>query len=300
MDASPVFMNLIKNIEESQLNYSMSRTPFSATISLRCSFLKRFAEGSQMSSVRKMASRTDLQLEEHVKQIEAEKIELQAEVENLRITFEHDQKKAMEELIYLKEVYEKEKERSNDFESKISEFREEVLKLKSEKKKLNINLKIEKEDCDALRLRNVGLEEENKASEKVIQDRNAAFERKQAEVLKVSDEKEALKKAIIEIDAELKDLKHKELRQSKCLFECETCDFRVENYNLLKRHKLENHSHHTGCQYENCGNFEHYNCFYCDVRIISVDNLEDHYMTCQNEFAVMIEPPVTNQEVDKY
>ena len=92
--------------------------------------------------------------------------------------------------------------------------------------------------------------------------------------------------------------KSKELRQSKCLFECETCDFRVENYNLLKRHKLENHSHHTGCQYENCGNFEHYNCFYCDVRIISVDNLEDHYMTCQNEFAVMIEPPVTNQEVD--
>ena len=108
-------MNLVKSTEESQLNYSMSRAPFSATISLKCSFFKMFAEGSQMSSVWKMASRTDLLLEEHAKQMEAEKIELQAEVEKLRNTFENDQKKTMKELINLKEVYQR-KERKHDFE----------------------------------------------------------------------------------------------------------------------------------------------------------------------------------------
>ena len=119
---------------------------------------------------------------------------------------------------------------------------------------------------------------------------------KQTELLNVSDEKKALKKAIIEIDAELKDLKFQQLKQSKCLFECKTCDFKGENYDLLKRHNLQNHSHHKGCQYENYENFEPYNCFYCERRIISLDNLEDHYMTCQNEFGVMIEPPDTYQE----
>ena len=128
-----------------------------------------------MGSARKMASRKELLLEEHFKQMEKEKTELQSEIENLRNTFENDQKKTMQELINLREVYEKEKDRSNDLELKIAEFREEVLKLKSEKKKLNINLKIEKEECDALRLKNVGLEDKNKSLEKEVKDTNAAL-----------------------------------------------------------------------------------------------------------------------------
>ena len=114
MDASTVLMNLLKIIEESQLNYSMSRTQFSATISLKCSFLKRFSERSNISSIRNMMPKPNLLLDRHVEQLEAVKI--QEEVEKLKTTVENDQKNNMEELVNFKEMYENEKDRSNDLE----------------------------------------------------------------------------------------------------------------------------------------------------------------------------------------
>ena len=89
MDASQVFNTLIRRIEDSQLNYSMSRTPFSATISLKCSFLNRFSVASQIV----ILPRTDFQLEQNVKEAEAEKMKLQNEVEMLQNSFDNDQKK---------------------------------------------------------------------------------------------------------------------------------------------------------------------------------------------------------------
>ena len=97
MDALTVLMNLLKIIEESQLNYSMSRTPFSATISLKCSFLKRFSERSNISSIRNMMPKPNLLIDRHVEQLEAVKI--QEEVEKLKTTVENDQKNNMEELV---------------------------------------------------------------------------------------------------------------------------------------------------------------------------------------------------------
>ena len=43
MTAANRFENLLKTIAESNLNYSIHKTPFSATISLKCSFVKRFS-----------------------------------------------------------------------------------------------------------------------------------------------------------------------------------------------------------------------------------------------------------------
>ena len=297
MDASPVFVNLLRSIEESQLNYSMSRTPFSATISLKCSFLKRFSESSNISSVRNVVPTNNL-LERHIEKLEAEKIELKEEVEQLKNTLENDQKRVMDELVYFKEVYEKEKNRSSDLESKIAEFREEVLTMKSEKKKLNVNLKSEKEECDALRMKTKVLEEEKKSLHKVVRDKVAALERKHAEVIKVSDEKETVKKAMIEVETELVNLRLMEQKRSKSQFECEICNVKVENHDLLKKHKLQNHSHHKKSQYEHFRDFECYSCFYCDLWIASEENLEDHFVTCQNAFAVMRESPLTHLEVD--
>ena len=41
MDAKKMFNFLIKKIEKSELNYAISRTPFSASISLKKSFVKK-------------------------------------------------------------------------------------------------------------------------------------------------------------------------------------------------------------------------------------------------------------------
>ena len=45
--ATEVFQKILQSIENSRLNYSLSKTPFSASISLKCSFIKRFEEHPQ-------------------------------------------------------------------------------------------------------------------------------------------------------------------------------------------------------------------------------------------------------------
>ena len=54
MDASLVFDSIIRSIEDSQLNYAISRTAFSASISIKCSFLKRFSENAQICDTQNM------------------------------------------------------------------------------------------------------------------------------------------------------------------------------------------------------------------------------------------------------
>ena len=41
MDATTIFYNLLKSIKDSNLNYVMNNTPFSAAISIKSSFIKR-------------------------------------------------------------------------------------------------------------------------------------------------------------------------------------------------------------------------------------------------------------------
>ena len=52
MEAAKVYINLIGNIEDSQLNYAMSKTPYSVTISLKSSFLKQFPADIYKSDVK--------------------------------------------------------------------------------------------------------------------------------------------------------------------------------------------------------------------------------------------------------
>ena len=52
---------------------------------------------------------------------------------------------------------------------------------------------------------------------------------------------------------------------------------------------MQYHSHNKSSQYENCRIFEQYDCFYCDRRICSMEDLKDHYMNCHDENDNMIE-----------
>ena len=42
MEATSIFNHVLKQIEDSNLNYLMKKTPLSATILIKCSFTKKF------------------------------------------------------------------------------------------------------------------------------------------------------------------------------------------------------------------------------------------------------------------
>ena len=69
------------------------------------------------------------------------------EILQLQNTFENEQNKLMEELVKLQNLYNYEKEKS--FWTKIADFREDVLKMKKEKKELKKSLKIKSYECES-------------------------------------------------------------------------------------------------------------------------------------------------------
>ena len=163
MDANSVFATLLRSIEDSQLNYSINKTPFSATISLKGSFVKRFSESCQMSEHRNVVNLISKDFQNVQKEMKDDTLKLHPEVDELKKDFENDQKKLLDNLVKLQQSYDEEKDRSNSLELKNAEFRDEVVKLKKEKKKLQTSLNLQKESCEGLEEKAKHLIEEIKA-----------------------------------------------------------------------------------------------------------------------------------------
>ena len=114
MDASTTFYNLINMIETSKLNYVISKTPFSAQISIKRSFIKNFKEPSDLQTT-KMCYKSDIihgDATTHLK-------------EKLTI--------ALKEKENLEVVLKQERIKSKASESQIQQFREELLEIKNAK-----------------------------------------------------------------------------------------------------------------------------------------------------------------------
>ena len=75
------------------------------------------------------------------------------------------------------------------------------------------------------------------------------------------------------------------------VFKCKMCDVRAENYEKLRMHHSVYHSHNKETQVQENRVFEEFNCFYCDEKIISGENLEDHATNCPNVFDSLIKVP---------
>jgi predicted nuclease with TOPRIM domain len=85
-----------------------------------------------------------------VQKLEADHLELRAELDTLKNEDDSDQKKLLEELVKLQNIYDHEKEESKALEKNIAQFREEVLELKKEKHKLSDILKLKEQECETL------------------------------------------------------------------------------------------------------------------------------------------------------
>ena len=138
MAASQKFTNLIRSIEDSDLNYTMTKTPFSATISLKCSIVKRHSEDSKCLEIDKAkhSYNEDLKhLESEVKRVEEEKNDLKAELAKLADSAQNEKEKFVKETLKLQIAYDNERRKSEGFEKQTGDLREELLKIKQEEKK---------------------------------------------------------------------------------------------------------------------------------------------------------------------
>ena len=143
MDASQTFSHLLKLIETSNLNYKLSKTTFSATISLKSSFVRRFHEDFSRPSpdTHFRLAKEDLGKENlDLKKVEEENFELKAKIKE----FEDSAEKLEQKTAQLQIAFENSKVKSEDLKRQISDFREEVLKIKGEKRDMRKDFDAEK------------------------------------------------------------------------------------------------------------------------------------------------------------
>ena len=306
MDASQSFTNLIRSIEESNLNYSMSRTPFSATISLKCSYVKRFAEASlknehtNVKSMSLMHNEVKL-LEKKMKNLESENLELKTKVKQLENSADLDQEKLKEAVAKLQQVFDSEKEKSKDSENKIVQFREELLKLKREKHNLSLDLKAQKETHEALKEECIVLNGENESISKTLKDKVKLFDANQVELNNVRKEVQSMTQALEQVKMELVNSKLQEETEIRTEIKCNKCATSVQSLDQLKLHIRKYHCQNKSSQYERPSSFEKYQCFYCDKSINSNDDLEAHTIICSEASNILIQPVTTlRQEVDVF
>jgi hypothetical protein len=281
MDANKIFSNLLSMVETSHLNYSMNRTPFSATISLKSSFVKYFEEEHQ---IKRHENLEFLPSEEvhfvKMKELEAENCELKDKLKKLQVSSDIDREKLEKESFTFQKVYDGEKEKVKAAETKISEFREEVLKIKNENHKMSSQLKAQKEDFEVTKKGNKALKKENESLQKKLKEKVEALDVQNLQLKSAKKASESLQGVLDEIKIELDNSKLKEKTENQNVFKCDECDTRVQSYSQLKIHIKCYHYHNKSSQFEELIQFDEYPCFYCNKTIISDQDLEAHITVC--------------------
>jgi hypothetical protein len=172
MTAANRFQNLLKTIEESNLNYSIHKTPFSATISLKCSFVKRFSNIYDDSSNK---SQQCQQNSEGTEKLEFEKLKeenyaFKKELSELRDGYDTEKGR-------IEDLYKSEKDKFKD-----AEKREEVLNVKREKQEMLADLKLVESSLSASEIQTNQLNLKVVIAEKGLKDKGNLARAKDAEI----------------------------------------------------------------------------------------------------------------------
>ena len=268
MDAKQTFNFLLNQIETSELNYAVTKTPFSASVSLKSTFAKRY----QHSSVEKLRQFKTTDVSHFGTSVELDNIKLNKTIESLKITIA-EQKDAIDKKC--KEVKDVKKEESDQ----ISQFRAELLKVKSERNKLQAELKSISDENNNLKEKSKLAQTEAKTDLKDLTNQLKTHHNKVNDL-------ERQKKALEILNHNLKGQTNKN-EPSSCHFKCELCDNESVDMSSLKDHIR---AHHSKDQYSQSEmkhvnktvdrQFSDYLCFYCSKRINSVKDLEKHRQIC--------------------
>ena len=131
MEAAKVFSEILSQVENSQLNYMISKTPFSANISIKSSFIKYYV----------VPSFSEIEVKK-----EAEDFKL-LEVDKLNNEFNC----VNEQNLTLQENLKQEKNKGKSLEEQIGLFRQEILDLKKEKNVTKTKLKTQSSEIDSMK-----------------------------------------------------------------------------------------------------------------------------------------------------
>ena len=133
MDAKQIFSNLLSDIETSGLNYFISKTPFSAKISLKNSFAKHFNQEIHQTHSKKREAPENIVFKDRT--LELESLELREKVASL-------EKRLVDQKAIIDERWDAEKRLRASYDEKAADFRADLLNLKAEKNKLNSAIKV--------------------------------------------------------------------------------------------------------------------------------------------------------------
>ena len=294
MDAISTFNTVIKFIENSGLNFLIKKSPFSANVSIKSSFIKRFVEKPQNDTEKVVNGIDENTVEDFKKESDDRKKTSDSYKESIH-ALEEKVKGDATERNRLENILVKNKELIKDLENLLANQRSELLEVKSDKNKLKQKCKVLQEEVFDVRNENKGLKEELAKLDEV-------FRSKKVDVAKLNNEKinlEAkLKTTFAEQEVLKIDLKNKVM--SRIEFKCNFCAKTFNGQAKLKDHVTEHlkdkyiqtkneEVHDKSAQTENIED-EAYPCFYCGTIIKSCRELAMHKNVCNEETLTSFAP----------
>ena len=303
MDASKMFNTILDKIETSQLNYSMIKTPFSATISLKKSYIKRIQSSSQ-----RQGEDINYKVSGDINDLEKltnENKKLKKAVIDLKETVAF-QKDALDDKFKLA------KEKSKVIDDEIAVFRDELIQVKKERSKIGSQVK-------SLQDENAHLKSEIKCHkhecDDLQKDLKKITKKHETDVNRLEKEKESVKKNANKLKEQVLDLEQ-QIEESKIVvknkvfstqteeaYECHNCAKAYPSEQDLVDHIESNHHKKTTESYSQTSNidvktfsesntaFVEYQCFYCGFLVKSRTSLLEHSTSCGK---LVRKPLVTN------
>ena len=296
MEAQQMFRDVLCYVEKSRLNFTLSRTPFSATISLKSSFIKNNTDFTENPiSFSELEQKMTSQVKENLELMKKLNI-----LEKSYITVKKEKDR-------MDHLYEQERTKHKLADEVEAEFRSELLKVKAEKSESNSKLK-------SLEVSLCVVHEENKSLNLECKELKEDLKHKVKNLTKLEERFKELKKekecADIMVDNLVSEVNH--LKQDeKQKFKCQFCG---NLFNTKDEVLVHVRRHHSRCQETQCDlkiNSEiaakplletpvtktfAYQCFYCDKSIESEDHLKKHKETCCGK-GMLIGPVVSPCEI---
>ena len=280
MAAYRVFNEVLNKIEASQLNYVITKTPFSANIVMKSSFIKYFDEATSAEIVK---TEPEVKVED-------------CEISKKLVTVKQE-KRALENMFDI------ERDKVKAMEGQVGDYRDELLKIKKEKHELNAQLKSYKTQLSAVKEEHRKLSVVNKDLEHQVLHKTEKLETKHHECKELSEINASMKTELDECLLKLDTLKIEPQVENKNDFVCAFCDNSFESRVQLSGHVRKSHVKHQVSQTsmkntEKCAQTEdlienddlEHPCFYCGERLTDYEsNMEMHLSECCELGSVVFE-----------
>ena len=285
MDVTQVFNELITKVEKSNLNYIIhNKTPFSAQISIKRSFVNFFDAPAPV--VKNLPSCV----------VKEEKSELIKVTKALEI--------AKAKIDNLEDSVEKEMEKVKSLQSEISNYREEVLEIKREKKDLKSKLVQHESQIIDFQKDQTKLRQDNAKFEKLLKEKSEVLNVRSSDLTNLHKEKGKVDKELKESLAELEIFKQtfsEPIKKVETVYTCPFCEDKFKCKIELSQHVRIKHVRDQVSQTEiqkiQKSDISDYPCFYCDEEIKSYETLLKHRTECP-EIGVFEEEYASPHDID--